>query len=167
MKRVLSTIVAEILATSLVACNTSNTESSGSNNAGGNQNQGTGTSEEHFRWNDNVIVGLSDSFPGDLTTLVFPARTEGINGALFSETENNVETVSFESDKDIPIDFVFSGAEKIKSVTLPAELKEIGDLAFSSATALENIVIPSSVEVIGTGAFSNTENLKKLKCPRV
>ena len=49
----------------------------------------------------------------------------------------------------------FSGCSKLKSITLPEGLTEIGYEAFKS-TGLHEILIPKNVESIGTGAFSYT-----------
>ncbi|HPY84204.1 MAG TPA: leucine-rich repeat protein [Ruminococcus flavefaciens] len=55
---------------------------------------------------------------------------------------------------------------KIKSVSLPDSLKEIGTMAFCHLEELESIDIPDSVETIGTSAFSDCYKLSKANLPK-
>lgn len=50
------------------------------------------------------------------------------------------------------------------SITLPSDLREIGEHSFEGCTNLKNFVIPDSVEVIGAWAFWETD-FKKLTLP--
>ncbi len=50
------------------------------------------------------------------------------------------------------------------SITLPSDLREIGENSFERCTNLKNFVIPDSVEVIGAYAFYETD-FKKLTLP--
>lgn len=54
----------------------------------------------------------------------------------------------------------FATYASIKSIHLPASLKEIEDGAFRDCMYLESIVIPHSVEKIGKTAFENCQRLK-------
>ena len=169
MKRLMSASLVAILAATLVACGGGgSTGETGSGTSTGTTSTGTGTKqsnatpEEAFTWNDNVITGLSNDFPSDTKSVVIPARAEGFDGGVFEET-TTVEEVSFESDKDITIDFAVANNTSITSVTLPAELTEVGQFAFAHAEALESIVIPASVEVIADQAFVGNDSLTKVE----
>ena len=54
----------------------------------------------------------------------------------------------------------------IKSVKIPASVKEIGDDAFYGCKSLTDVVIPESVQEIGQDAFSNCTSLKCIEIPR-
>ena len=54
----------------------------------------------------------------------------------------------------------------IKSVKIPASVKEIGGAAFYGCKSLTDVVIPESVKEIGQDAFSNCTSLKCIEIPR-
>ena len=51
---------------------------------------------------------------------------------------------------------------KIKELTLPKKLKNIGRYAFTGCNNLKKVVIPDSVTVVGEGAFTWCESLEEL-----
>lgn len=59
----------------------------------------------------------------------------------------------------------FSGRSALKSVTLPKDLKIIGDRAFGACKSLESITIPDSVTRIGNRAFAFCEKLTTVTIP--
>lgn len=52
-------------------------------------------------------------------------------------------------------DRAFENKTKLRSVTLPEGLEEIGWFAFSGCVALESVTLPASVKSIAYGAFEN------------
>lgn len=54
----------------------------------------------------------------------------------------------------------------LKTITLPLELKSIGEGAFSSNAYLETIVIPDSVKEVGVYAFTGCTMLRNVTLPR-
>ena len=62
-------------------------------------------------------------------------------------------------------DYAFSGCSKIKTVSLPSTLTEIGAHAFSDCTALSEIIIPDSVGCIKEKAFYKCSALTTVKLP--
>ena len=77
-----------------------------------------------------------------------------------------LETVSFESFSSLVgpsgsevqylPDEMFSGAEALKNVTIPSNIKTIGNSAFYNCKSLQTIEIPSSVVNLGSNAFAHS-----------
>ena len=59
-------------------------------------------------------------------------------------------------------DYVFSGCSKVSSITLPSNLTEIGQYAFNGCTLLKSIQIPNTVTRIGVYAFHNCTSLSSI-----
>ena len=115
-------------------------------------------SEDYFEWDGNIITGLSDS-GAKQKTLVIPARCEGFSPGIFAIKENEVTTVSFESNKDIRLNGVFRSASDLISISLPEDLTEISVKEFWVCSSLKEITIPKNVTEIGPYAFEDCENL--------
>lgn len=118
-------------------------------------------SEDNFEWEGNIIIALTEQ-GAKQKEIVVPARCEGFNGPVFAATENNIETVSFESEKDIVLDGGFRSAKQLKKIELPAGLTIIDDMDFWFCTGLEKIEIPASTTTIGAYAFQNCEGLTEI-----
>ena len=114
-------------------------------------------SEDYFEWDGNIITGLSDS-GAKQKTLVIPARCEGFRGEIFA-LENEVTSVSFESDKNIELNNAFCIAKNLASISLPAELTEISEMAFWFCSSLTEINIPAGVSEISPYAFQECTSL--------
>ncbi len=150
-----------VLSTALCVPGCSSNEADDS--AGGNEaNVEASVSEDYFTWNGNIITGLTES-GAKQESLVIPARCEGFDGRILRDTENNVTSVSFESDEDIELNGAFRSAEALTSISLPANLTTIADLEFSQCTYLEEITIPSGVTSIGAYAFQYNTSLTTVK----
>ena len=63
--------------------------------------------------------------------------------------------------------FIFSGIENIKSVTIPSGVLELGNEAFSWCTNLETVVIPDTVTTIGQECFYKSTKLKEVSASGV
>lgn len=57
----------------------------------------------------------------------------------------------------------FYDCKKLKEITMPDGVKNIGDEAFSGCTSLKSITIPSSVISIGSRAFSSCYSLDSVE----
>lgn len=114
--------------------------------------------EDYFVWEGNIIKGLTDSGK-EQKKIVIPARCEGMEELPFHETA--VEEVSFESDRDIPLNGALS-ISGLKVIRLPAELSVIGSHEFWLCAKLETITVPGSVKSIGDFAFCQCESLKEV-----
>lgn len=131
-------------------------------------------------------AGLTEvKLPASLTSLA--GRTFGANITKISVEEGNpvyesagncvIETASKTlvwgcAASDIPADgsvtkigsSAFSGCSKLKEITIPAAVKEIGGSAFYFS-GLEKVTLSEGLETIGMHAFSYCENLKEINIP--
>lgn len=123
---------------------------------------GSTSSEDFFEWEENIIVGLTEKGTRQ-KAVVIPARCEGFSGMIFADVENDVASVSFESDADIVLNGVFRCAPNIRSVALPQQLTTIDNMEFWQCSSLEEIEIPASVATIGKYAFQAGTSLKEVR----
>lgn len=112
--------------------------------------------EDYFIWDDNnYITGLTDE-GSKQSTLVIPARCEGIDSIYNSP---NLQYITFEDDDNVELTGSFSGASSLVSIELPENLENIGLDCFSNCDQLKEISIPSKVENVEKGAFQSCDNL--------
>ena len=73
------------------------------------------------------------------------------------------------SYKDTPVTVIekqaLFGRKSMKSIELPAELKEIRNSAFHSCKGLTELELPDGLEVIGRSAFQGCKNLERIVIP--
>lgn len=95
------------------------------------------------------------------------------DGVLFNHEKTKLMLFPAQCDKisyEIPVTVsaiapgAFSGC-KLKNLTLPPTLTEIGESWLGGLAQLESIVIPSSVTTIGLGALCGCSSLKELYVP--
>lgn len=91
-----------------------------------------------------------------LKTLVFGNGVKEIGALAFTPTQSKVESLETVEMKDVEIigEFAFAGLDKLKSVTLSDNLKEIKVNAFSKTKSLTSIKLPEGLEKIGSEAFA-------------
>ena len=155
-RKLISLIVALLMIIGLSAC-------------GGNEGGNTGktesnnpvSNEEYFEWDGNIIIALTDE-GAKQKNIVIPERCEGFNGMIFADRENAAISVSFESNKDLDLNGVFTAASNLKEIELPTELSVIGAQEFWICTSLERIEIPAGVSVIGANAFQDSTSLTEV-----
>ncbi|MDR2211701.1 MAG: leucine-rich repeat domain-containing protein [Spirochaetaceae bacterium] len=112
---------------------------------------------------DGVVI---KKYLGTATAVVIPGTIEAYPVTEIGEKAFSTYALTFSSsivsvvipDSVTRIgDGAFSGQTDLKQVTLPRNLKVIGDEVFSNCyRQLARIVIPEGVTSIGAGAFSNT-----------
>ena len=102
------------------------------------------------------VVTASDGTPAvsysaaptkDATKVTVPSEAT-INGVTY-------KVVAIEKN-------AFAKNKKLKSVTIGANVEEIGESAFGKCTNLKKVTIPSNVKKIGKGAFSGCKKLKQI-----
>lgn len=102
------------------------------------------------------VVTASDGTPAvsygaaptkDATKVTVPSEAT-INGVTY-------KVVAIEKN-------AFAKNKKLKSVTIGANVEEIGESAFVKCTNLKKVTIPSNVKKIGKGAFSGCKKLKQI-----
>ena len=105
--------------------------------------------------------------------------TEGKSGALtYKKYSDHVEiTLCDKSATSVEIPASIDGVpvtvigmyafqiSKIKSVTIPNTVKEIGHYAFNNCPDLTSVTIPDSVEKVGIRAFEYCKSLEKVEFP--
>jgi len=94
------------------------------------------------------------------STISIPAEYNGkpVDEIDYRGFENLRKLSSVEIPQGVRVirDSAFSGCAKLKKVTLPESLYEIGKFAFASS-GLEEIIIPKNVSKIGSDIFSRVD----------
>lgn len=118
-------------------------------------------SDLYFSFLDDgtTVSGLTEE-GNKQKNLVIPEQAQSLMGLVISDSA--AEEVSFAADHDVALESAFTNAEKVKKVTLPAELTVIPYMAFGSCTGLESIEIPAGVTKIDEYAFDYCTNLKEV-----
>lgn len=70
----------------------------------------------------------------------------------------------YTSDDELGVGF-FSKCKGLKAITLPENLKSVGESAFQECSSLETINLPSGITTIGNYAFLECEKLKSVTLP--
>ena len=70
----------------------------------------------------------------------------------------------FSTQNDVFPQWAFTGCARLRSISLPKDIIEIGEYAFYNGN-LEEVIIPKSVQNIGTSAFYNNGWLSKITLP--
>lgn len=104
---------------------------------------------------DNSLVALCGDTP-------IPSGIEKIGPYSYYGNTENVNVVIPEGVKSIDRSFYKA---KMKTVSLPSTLEEIGESAFDCCAEIEELAIPDSVKIIGGWAFSSCPDLKKVVLP--
>ena len=73
-------------------------------------------------------------------------------------------TKYYTSDDEIGVGF-FSKCKGLKAITLPGNLKSVGESAFQECSSLETLNLPSGITSIGNYAFLECENLTSVTLP--
>lgn len=125
--------------------------------------------------NELSIIPMAKHF-GNGLTMVFHSYTNGqgiislsgdvtmIDGSTFY-AEKTLKTVTLPSNVKTIGDFAFTSCANLTSINFPEGLTSIGEYAFSSCTSLESVVIPSTVSRIDTMTFNLCYSLSSLVLP--
>ncbi len=106
-------------------------------------------------WLSGIAAKQSDYNNNDTTIkcIVYPESLEGT-----IPDQNNLkalEVVSFKGDKVTGLATkAFFGAENLKYIGLPDDIKTISNMALATGEALKGIYLPDGLETIGDNAFS-------------
>lgn len=121
----------------------------------------------------NAITSIGEEAFKNCTALttvnILPGDTELVLGASVFEGCYSIESIALDRVKKIPSKmFYFSSSStdaQLKTVTLSADLTEIGNYAFYYAKQLESITIGTSVTSIGNYAFYRCEAITEITVP--
>lgn len=78
--------------------------------------------------------------------------------------QDYLDNKHYTSDDELGVGF-FSKCKGLKAITLPGNLKSVGESAFQECSSLETINLPSGITSIGNYAFLECENLKSVTLP--
>ncbi len=112
-----------------------------------------------FSFNELFGIGSEDydQIPGSIEDLIITSGTS-IPAGAFSGAEG-LKSVSLPEGIQRIENHAFYGCVKLTSIIIPDSVTSIGDNAFYRCTELKNLTIPSAVVSIGTGALAGIENL--------
>ncbi len=102
--------------------------------------------ENAFVVNENVLTGITDKAKETMTEIVVPEKIDGVQITEIGRS-------------------AFSGANLLRSVTLPDSITVIGAYAFGYCSALENISLPSRLTEMDRAAFISCESLTSIDVP--
>lgn len=86
-----------------------------------------------------------------------------VSGGDYYYQDSN-DTKYYTKDDELGV-CAFSKCRGLKDISLPGDLKSVGDFAFSDCSSLETINLPSGITTIGNYAFWYCENLTSLTLP--
>jgi len=172
MKKKLAVLMILAIGLSFAACSgKSSSGTTGTETQQAEAEQETGEEQEETVSSENsdlyftflsdgtTVNGLTEE-GNKQTVLVIPEQAQSLMGLVIADSA--AEEVKFAADHDVALESAFATAEKLKKVTLPAELSVIPYMAFGSCTGLESIVIPAGCTKIDEYAFDYCENLKEV-----
>ena len=118
-----------------------------------------------------VVIGEGITSIGELTfsnryglySVTLPNSLTTIGKEAFYSC-NDLEDINLEAVTNLE-EKALMGCHSLKSITLPANLKEIKDGVFWACTSLKEISIPNSVTSIDRDAFFNCTSLEKVFIP--
>lgn len=100
-------------------------------------------------------IGPYSFFSAGIKRLVLPASVTRVGDSAFSCSE--VEKVIFEGDNLKELDTAaFCDCESLESISLPKELRYIGEFCFNRCLRLKEITIPSKIIKIGMKVFTGS-----------
>lgn len=106
---------------------------------------------DSIKFSENLKSIGKNAFSGsDLTAVYLPEGLETIESAAFAGNTN----------------YYGQPMGKIRFISLPSSLSEIGERAFASNSPLNNVVIPDKITEIKKGAFGGCWNLNDVTLPK-
>ncbi len=107
------------------------------------------------------IGGGAFAYTG-LEQIALPASLVVVQDGAFLKSMD-LHTVTFGNNSQLQVIAaeVFDGCYSLKNLSLPAQVRTIGDFAFRD-TALEEITLPASLQQLGTAAFGSCSKLQNI-----
>ncbi len=107
---------------------------------------------------------------GNITSLLLEAD---INPLLYMDTvpagylpeQRDVKSITIPGNIKSIGDYAFKGCSNLTSITIPDSVTSIGSSAFGGCTSLTSITIPDSVTLIGGFTFFNCASLASINIP--
>ena len=85
------------------------------------------------------------------------------DGAFSMNKQMTKVTITAQQLKELP-DFVFCYCEKLATITINTNITKIGKQAFAFNKAIKTITLPASLKSMGDNVFYEDTNLKEIKC---
>ena len=139
------------------------------------------TALTHVEFSNNLTALADGAFKNSgLTNVSIPDSLKSVGNDIFYGCKISKATLPVTAisglSKDYLTEVVLNDCEEIpantfancyylSSITLPENLKTIGNRAFSNCQLIENITIPNTVTYIGTSAFEGCELLTNIIIP--
>ncbi len=125
-----------------------------------NSEENVETNVDCFFWEGSEVYGFDTSAPVT-ETLIIPKECTKVRYATFSDQNNTIKHVVFESD-DTVVEDSFNYLVNLESIKLPGNMKELVGNSFLGCAKLTSIALPNSIETIGDHAFSNCTGLTQI-----
>ena len=100
----------------------------------------------------------------DVQELTIPDTVRHVGKGAFKEN-NNLKEIIFEGKSVVIEDEAFSWCRALKRITLPKDIKRIGNRLFEYCKSLIEINIPDGVTEIGDSVFNDCISLKTIEIP--
>lgn len=122
----------------------------------------------------------SEAFSGctSLKTVTFPKTATEIPASIFGVCDgltavhiSNLESwcnIVFANGSGNPLDYakhLYLNGEEITELTIPGNIKSIGDYQFYNCVGMTSIIMHDSIKTIGEGAFSDCDGLTEINLP--
>ena len=114
-------------------------------------------------------------YSGDAEELTFPETLDGYDvvGITGEQFSNGVQPCVSDKVKKVTIpdsvtdigEFSFANCSSLSSIVIPDSVTSIGDYAFSDCNALEYIYLPETITFMGKNPFLSCENLVRIEVP--
>ena len=113
---------------------------------------------------DSVISAGANAFTG---TPLLNSQSGPIKyaGKIAVYCDDSVQSVTVKAGTLGLADKLFCNAEKLRAVSLPDSLKNLGSMTFDGCAELTSVNIPSGIGTIGSGVFSGCSALKSVTIP--
>lgn len=113
---------------------------------------------------DNNIIGSTVNLNKNVINVRFPFKVTEIGGYAFWNC-SKLKTITLPSDLKVIADFAFNNCTGLQSITIPANIKNIGESVFNGCTSLSSISLPAGLEKIGKEAFYGCIKLSTVNIP--
>lgn len=122
-------------------------------------------------WKEKPIIKIIDgTFENNnkITKVVIPSSVQIFGKNVFAKCTALTEVVfeGVSSLQEIPVN-TFYECTSLRSFTIPASVKKIGEYAFYHCSSINELVVPTTVKSIGKAAFAAMTSLNKISLPFV
>ena len=121
------------------------------------------TSDDYFTWDGDAITGLTETGK-EQTELVIPDTAKSIGMSAFLGN-TNLTSVSLGAELEEIGECAFYLCGNLTEISFPGSLKKIGRSAFCKCKSLQTVTFSKGLEEIDESAFSSCKILTKIELP--